>query len=150
MDIEQVELATATLAAVRERVRMDALPAFYDRAFRQVAEALGAAGVTPLGPAVGWFADAPTDTIDIAVGFPAPPSAVLDGVELLTVPGGPAVVGTYQGSYDRMADAWGEVAAWCREQDVQGRGDFWEEYVTEPSPGGDPEQNVTRLVSPLL
>lgn len=150
MDIEQVELATTTLAVARERVPMDGLAEFYDRAYRQVAEALGAAGVAPTGPAVGWYADMPTDTVDVAAGFPVPAAAVVDGVELLTVPGGTAAVGTFQGPYDGLPDAWSKVAAWCREQDVQPRGDFWEEYVTEPSPGGDPEQNVTRLVSPLL
>ena len=150
MDIEQVELPTTTVAVVHERVPMDALSAFYDRAYRQVQQALGAAGVPPTGPAIGWYGEMPSDTADVAAGFAVPPDAVVDGLELLTLAGGSAVVGVHRGPYDRLPDAWSTVVAWCREQGVQGRGDFWEEYVTDPDPGGDPEQNVTRLVLPLL
>jgi len=30
-----------------------------------------------------------------------------------------------------------------------GQPDFWEEYVTDPAPDGDPDLNITRLVLPL-
>ncbi|GEA83182.1 MAG: GyrI-like domain-containing protein [Cellulomonas sp.] len=150
MEIEQVELTTTTAAVVRERVRMDELAAFYDRAYGQVAAALGAAGVEPQGPAIGWYAQMPAADVDVAAGFAVPSDAAVDGVELLTMSGGPAAIGTYQGPYDGLGDAWSILVAWCAERGLQGRGDFWEEYVTDPDPDGDPSQNVTRLVLPLL
>ena len=96
MDIEQVELDPTTLAVVRERVAIAELAPFYDRAYGQVAAALGAAGLSPAGPAVGWYASMPGSDVEVAAGFPVRPGDVplgteLDGAELQTVPGGPAV-----------------------------------------------------------
>jgi effector-binding domain-containing protein len=150
MDIERVELPEVTLAAVRRTVPMSELSGFYDKAYGQVAQALGAAGVTPGGPAYGWYADMPTDTVDVAAGFPVPDgSGPFEGVETIVLPASTAVVGTYTGPYDGLPDAWSELGAWVDQHAVAGRGDFWEEYVTDPSPDGDPAANVTRLVLPL-
>lgn len=150
MDIERVELPGTTIAVVRQTVRMDELPAFYDQAYGRVVQALTAAGVAPAGPALGWYAGMPTDTVDVAAGFAVPDgSGPLEGVDTLDLPASAAVVGTYTGPYDGLADAWGEVVAWAGRHGAAGRGDFWEEYVTEPSPDGDPAANVTRLVLPL-
>ncbi len=155
MDIEQVELDPTTLAVVRERVAIAELAPFYDRAYGQVAAALGAAGLSPAGPAVGWYASMPGSDVEVAAGFPVRPGDVplgteLDGAELQTVPGGPAVAALHVGPYDELGDAWTALDAWCRERGLHPRGDFWEEYVTDPNPGGDPSRNVTRLVLPLV
>ncbi|MBT0995593.1 GyrI-like domain-containing protein [Cellulomonas sp. DKR-3] len=150
MDVERVELPAVTLVAVRRTVRMDQLAGFYDQAYGQVAQALAASGVAPAGPAVGWYAGMPTDSVDVAAGFAVPEgSGPFEGVDTVELPASAAVVGTYTGPYDGLPDAWSEVVAWAGEHDAAGRGDFWEEYVTDPSPDGDPAANVTRLVLPL-
>ena len=150
MDVEQVELPEVTLAAVRQTVPMNELTGFYDQAYGRVAQALAAAGVAPTGPAFGWYAGMPTDTADVAAGFGVPQgSGPIEGVEIIVIPAAPAVVGTYTGPYDGLPDAWSEVVAWADQHQAPGRGDFWEEYVTDPSPDGDPAANVTRLVLPL-
>ena len=93
----------------------------------------------------------PTGTVDLTAGFAvdAAGGASSDGVEVVELTGGPALTLTYTGAYEGLPEAWALVEEDRVELGVAGRGDFWEEYVTEPSPGGDPQQNVTRLVLPL-
>lgn len=151
MEIEQVDLPETKLAVVRERVAMTALTGFYDSAYTRVERALTAAGLAPTGPAIGWYADMPTDSVDVAAGFAVPDGAgpFVDDVQTHTLPAGAAVVGTYTGPYDGLPGAWGQLVTWAAQHGAAGRGDFWEEYLTDPSPDDDPAANVTRLVLPL-
>jgi len=140
------------VAVVRRTVPMAELTEFYDTAFTQIFAALGAAGATPAGPALGWYHGMPTDTIDIAAGFPvtgATPGPLDGEVEVVEIPGGPAITAEYQGGYDGLPDAWAEVEEYRAGRDLAARDDFLEEYVTEPTPDGDPALNRTRLVLPL-
>ncbi|WP_034609348.1 GyrI-like domain-containing protein [Cellulomonas sp. URHD0024] len=149
-----VEVQPTTLVAVlRERVAMDALVAFYDRAYRLVAEEVAAAGLTITGPAFGWYRDMPTDSVDLAAGFVVGADVVEDlggGVEVVELPGGPAAVGVHVGSYDGLPGAWGELRTWLSQHAAQMRGDFLEVYLTDPSEVAEPSQNETRLVLPVI
>ncbi|MDQ0425424.1 GyrI-like domain-containing protein [Cellulomonas iranensis] len=152
MDSTRTTLPTVTLAAVRGTVPTAGLPAFYDAAYRQVAQAVEREGWTIVGPAVGWYHGMPTGTVDLAAGFAvegAAPGATSGDVTVVEQPGGAALVLTHTGPYDALPDAWARVEDDRVALGVDGRGDFWEEYVTDPEPGGDPAANVTRLVLPL-
>ncbi|WP_426595164.1 GyrI-like domain-containing protein [Cellulomonas sp. McL0617] len=153
MDITVEDQPTALVAVLRERVAMDALPEFYDRAYRAVAEEVGAAGLTITGPAFGWYRDMPTDSVDLAAGFwvgADAPRALAGGVEVVELPGGPAAVGVHVGAYDTLPGAWSEFRTWTMTHATSMRGDFLEVYVTDPSEVADPSQNATRLVLPIL
>ena len=153
MDITYDDQPTAFVAVVRERVAMDALAAFYDRAYRAVLEEVAAAGLAVTGPAFGWYRDMPTDSVDLAAGFWVDADSVSSlggGVEVVELPGGPAVVGTHVGSYDGLSGAWAELRTWMSDHPAQMRGDFLEVYVTDPSEAADPSQNETRLVLPIV
>ncbi len=152
MDIAISDEPARRVAVVRRTVPMDGLVEFYDTAYTQVVAALGGAGAAPAGPAFGWYHGMPTDTVDVAAGFPVTGLELgpLDGdVEVVEIPGGSAVVGEFQGGYDRLPDAWAELEDYRAQHHIAVRGDFLEEYVTEPTPEGDPAQNRTRLVLPL-
>ena len=152
MDITVEDQPTAFVAVLRERVAMDALAAFYDRAYRTVVQEVAAAGLEITGPAFGWYLDMPTDSVDLAAGFWVGAEGARElgsGVEIVELPGGPAAVGVHVGSYDSLPGAWGEVRAWFTEQGAQMRGDFLEVYVTDPSEV-EPNQNETRLVLPII
>ena len=153
MDITVEDQPTALVAVVRERVAMDALAAFYDRAYRAVLEEVTAAGLAVTGPAFGWYREMPTDSVDLAAGFWVGADGVRSlggGVEVVELPGGPAAVGMHVGSYDGLAGAWDELRTWMSEQTAQMRGDFLEVYVTDPSETADASQNETRLVLPIV
>nr|WP_239069301.1 GyrI-like domain-containing protein [Cellulomonas phragmiteti] len=152
METTRTELPTVTVAAVRAPVPMSGLRDFYDTAYTRVAEAAAREGWAIAGPAFGWYRGMPTDTVDVTAGFPVDgvaPGTSSGGVDVLDLPGGDALVLTHTGSYDALPEAWARLEQDSAARGVQARGDFWEEYVTEPSPGGDPEANVTRLVLPL-
>ena len=153
MDITVEDQPSQLVAVLRERVPMDALPAFYDRAYRTVAEEVSAAGLAITGPAFGWYLDMPTDSVDLAAGFwvGAPSVRALGGgVEVVELPGGPAAVGVHVGSYDGLPGAWDEFRTWTAQHAVEMRGGFLEVYLTDPSEVAEPSQNETRLVLPVV
>lgn len=152
METISTELPTVRVASLHGIVPMWGLKEFYDAAYTRIRKTAARAGWDLTGPAVGWYHGMPTDEVDLTVGFVVDgldTGTVAEGVEVREMPGGPALVLTYTGPYDGLPRAWERL-----EQDrvalaVEGRGDFWEEYVTEPSPDGDASRNVTRLVLPL-
>lgn len=152
METTRTDLPTATIAAVRATVPIADLTGFYDRAYTQVTEAAGREGWTIAGPALGWYFGTTGESVDLAAGFVvegAEPGESSEGVDVVEMPGGEALVLIHTGPYDRLRDAWDRVEQDRAALGVDGRGDFWEEYVTDPAPGGDPDLNITRLVLPL-
>jgi effector-binding domain-containing protein len=148
-DAELVEVPSETVAVVRSVVPADRLTAFFDEGFGRVAGALPGAGGTIAGPPFGWYHGMPGDTVDVAVGFPVAGDvhAPDGGVHVLERPGGQAMVAVHVGPYDGLGDSWAELASAAVARGLQGREDFWEEYLTEPT--GDPATWRTRLVMPL-
>lgn len=139
--VEPVELAVR-----REVVALDAMAAFYDRAFSAVAEAVARQGRHVVGPAYGLTFSAPTDTVDVAAGFPVDaPVQADDVVQPLTTPGGRAARYVHRGAYDGLGDAYGEIFAWIGQQGLHPGPLTWEVYVTEPTPEADPADMVTEL-----
>ncbi|MCC2313691.1 GyrI-like domain-containing protein [Cellulomonas xiejunii] len=152
METTRTDLNPATIAAVRATVPMPELTAFYDSAYDRVTEAAGREGWTIAGPAFGWYHSMPTDMVDLTAGFVVEGAALgesSEGVEVTEMPGGAALVLIHTGSYDGLSDAWSRLEQERAALGLEGRGDFWEEYVTDPAPDGDPDLNITRLVLPL-
>ena len=153
MDITVEDLPTQLVAVLRERVAMDALPEFYDRAYRSVAAEVAGAGLSVTGPAFGWYHDMPTDSVDLAAGFAVDADSVRTlggGVEVVELPGGPAAVGVHVGTYDGLPQAWAQFQAWTAQNAAQMRGGFLEVYLTDPSQVPEPALNETQLVLPIV
>ena len=152
MGTTPIDRPTVRIAAVRATVPVAELVAYFDRTYSTVGDVVGRRGWTRSGPALAWYHGMPGDTVDITGGFPvegAPLGPVSDGVEVLELPGGATLEATHTGPYDQLPAAWDRLEQERAALGVDGRGDFWEEYVTDPSPDGDPAANVTRLVLPL-
>jgi effector-binding domain-containing protein len=152
MDIEQVEEPSRTVAVHRRTIPMSSIRDFYDHAYGAVAAALAAGGRAPAGPAIGWYHGMPADTATISAGFPVEdlPAGALDAeVEVEVQAGGPALVAVHRGSYDSLAMGWQQLMAELGHRGVAPRGDFWEEYLTDPLSVSDPSELRTRLVLPL-
>lgn len=151
MDITLQDEPGRLVAIRRAAIPMADIQGFFDTTYRAVPRAVTAVGGAVHGPAIGWYHGMPGETVDVSAGFPvtgALAGPLGDNLEVVELPGGRALVATYVGAYDGLGEAWGEVMAAAGDRDP--RGDMWEEYVTEPDPGGDPDANVTRLVLPLL
>ena len=153
MDIEQAEEATRTVAVHRRTIPMSGIRDFYDTAYGAVLAALDAAGSAPGGPAIGWYHGMPAETATVSAGFPVdglPVGALDDRVEVVERPGGTVLTAVHAGSYDTLADGWMSLMGRLNDDGRQARGDFWEEYLTEPTPDMDPADLRTRLVLPVL
>lgn len=145
-----VTLEPTEAAVLRETVAMDALPEFFDRAYHAVADALERQGVGIAGPPVGVYHGMPSETVDVAAGFPTERAAAdSDGVTAVTLPGGRAAQVLHTGSYDGLADAYRRLLRWLGDQGAAPGPVVWESYLTEPLPGGDRDGTKTLITWPL-
>ena len=147
---EIVTLEPQPVGVVRERVPMTALPEFFGRAFHAVFEATAQQGVVVVGPPLGIYFGMPTDTVDVAAGFPTDrPVAPAGSVTGDTLPGGRAGQILHVGSYDAMAETYGRLMAWLSEQGLAAGPVMWESYLTEPDPDAV-DATLTRITWPVV
>ncbi len=147
---ELINLEPTTVAVVHETVPMSELIGFFDRAFHTVMGAVEAQGVAITGPPFAMYYRMPTDTVDLAAGFPTEsPIASTGGVEASELPGGQAAQLLHVGSYDSLAEAYGRITKWMSEHGHRPAEVMWESYLNEPSPDGDPNANQTLITVPV-
>ena len=150
MKAERVELEPRTILGVHEVIPMTAMTDFFGRALTTAFAEVGKQGVAPAGPPLALYHGMPTDTVDVTVGFPvAEPVTSTADVVVVTLPGGPAIQTIHTGSYDGLADTYGELMAWVAEQKLELGEDMWEDYLTDPDSSPDPSTWQTRIVWPL-
>lgn len=146
---ELVTLAPTVVAVVREVVPMSELTTFFDRAFRAVAAAAGAQGVALSGPPFGAYYGMPTETVDLAAGFPVERELAASGdVTSATLPGGRAAQVMHVGSYDSLGQTYEQLMGWLRQEGLTPDSMMWESYLTEPD-AAHPEATLTRITWPL-
>ncbi|MGX5656842.1 GyrI-like domain-containing protein [Geodermatophilus nigrescens] len=142
-------LATASAAdtaVVRGVVPTGELPSFFDRSFAALGAALTQLGATPSGPAFAYYLRPPEDTSELEVGFPVnepvPPGS---DVVPSRLPGGRVATVVHHGGYDGLGESWRRLQEWAARQGLSPATGFWEVYLTEPTPAGDPAANRTAL-----
>ncbi len=146
---EVVDLEPRTAALLREVVRMDALPAYFERAFNTVARVVTAQKRTLAGPPLAMYFGMPSETVDVGAGFPVDgPLSPDAGVTTVPLPGGPAAQVLHVGSYDAMSATYQRLMAWVAEQGLRPGPIMWESYLTQPDPAA-PEATQTLIVWPL-
>jgi effector-binding domain-containing protein len=145
-----VTLVSETTAVVRGRIRTDKLPGFFDRSFSTLSSTLSAQGIAPAGPAFGLYHCPPGDHADLEVGFTTDQPVTPDGdVVASSLPGGRVAQSVHEGSFDGLGESWRRLFSWIAEQGLTPRADFWEVYLTEPSPTMDPADLRTELNAPI-
>lgn len=146
---ELVTLQPQPSAVVREVVPIADLPAWFGRAFDAVLRTIGQQGIVPVGPPFGLYFGMPTETVDVAAGFPTDRLVTPDsGVTGWTLPGGRAVQLLHVGSYDQMQATYAHLMAWLEEQQLAVADLMWEVYLSEPDLA-HPETTRTLIVWPL-
>jgi effector-binding domain-containing protein len=132
-------------AVVRETVPVNDLPAFFARAFHLTAASISRQGRQVTGPPLGIYFGMPSDTVDVAAGFPVNAPIETDGAVVpQELPGGRVVQVLHVGSYDSLAQTYDRLSAWMREQRLPETGIMWESYLNEPQPD-DPESTRTLI-----
>ena len=140
------EVGEQHLAVVRDQVAFPDIPGLYDRAYPLIFGALAAAGIAPSAPPMGVTHGEPGDRLDLSVAVPvAEPFAASGEVVGETIPAGRAATLLVRGDYAQLGAAYEHLYTWIGTQGLAPSGIAWEQYLTEPQPGGDPALNETQL-----
>lgn len=143
---EIVDRPERHLAVVRETVAFDAIPQLYDRAYPTIFGALSRAGIAPAAAPMGVMHGAPSSGLDLSVAVPIAQPFEPDGeVGAETLPACRAATLLVKGDYARLSAAYEHLFAWISDQGLAPAGISWEQYLTEPEPGGDPALNETLI-----
>jgi AraC family transcriptional regulator len=78
-----------------------------------------------------------------------PPEPPGEGIEVLTIPAGPAAVTVHRGPYDTLPDTYRVLEAWLDREGRAPSGPPREIYVTDPGDHPDPATWETEIVQPL-
>jgi effector-binding domain-containing protein len=137
-------------AVVRDEVPMQEIRTVFDRGFGEVMRVAEAQGVAITGPPFGFYPRTPTDTVEVAVGFPVAAPVSADGdVTPFELPGGRVVTGVHVGPYESLGASYGELTEWAASNGHSLAGHMWESYLTDPSAEPDPATWQTRITWPL-
>lgn len=147
---EIVEVPETTTAVVRGTVAMSDLADFFDSSFGVLREVLTKQGVTPTGAAFALYHGMPDESVTLETGYPTDGVIEPDGsAEAGSLSGGRVARLVHAGSFDGLADAWQRLGTWIGEQGLTPSEDFWEVYLTEPSPEMNPADLRTELNWPV-
>ncbi len=122
------------------------MPKYMDPAIQEILKTLKDQGLQPIGPMFSYHHRRPSDTFDFELGFPVnetirPVGRVVNG----TLPAEKVVRSIYQGPYEQLGAAWGELERWVSEQKLVGSGRFWEAYLSNPEEVKDAKEYRTEL-----
>lgn len=143
-----------TVVRLASEVAPDEMPAIFDGTFSELVPALQEHGIEIAGPAFSLYHRMPGATMTFEVGFPV--AVPLDG-ELeaggitfypSSMPATQIATVSHLGGYDGLGQAWGDLMKHIAADGRQPSLPFWEVYVTEPTPDGDPAALRTDLLLP--
>jgi effector-binding domain-containing protein len=122
------------------------MPKHIDPAIQEVLKVMQEQGLHPIGPMFSYHHRRPSDTFDFELGFPVakdikPTGRVVNGV----LPAEKVVRTVYQGPYEGLGPAWGELERWVRDHGHEGNGRFWECYLNNPDEVESPSEYKTEL-----
>lgn len=137
-------------AVVRAEVPMEQLRTVFDRGFGEVMRVAEAQGLAITGPPFGFYPRMPTDTVEVAVGFPVSAVVTADGgVTPFELPGGRVVTGIHVGSYDSLEESYRELTEWATAESHSLADHMWESYLTDPAAEPNPATWQTMITWPL-
>lgn len=146
------------LAVVRETVPLDRIPELYDRAYPALFAAIAAADLSPAAAPMAVMHGSPTAAgLDLSVAVPIPqPFSRAEGaadtasgaavrITAERLPASRTATMLLRGDFSGLSAAYERLYTWIDERGEQPTGIAWEQYLTEPQPGGDPELNETLI-----
>jgi len=137
-------------AVLRAEVPMRELRAVFDRGFGEVMRVADAQGLSITGPPFGFYPRMPTDTVEVAVGFPLSGAVAPDGdVGPFELPGGRVVTGVHVGSYETLPGSYRALTEWASAEGHSLAEHMWESYLTDPAAEPNPAAWRTMLTWPL-
>ncbi len=143
-------IARQLAAVVRAEVPLDELRAMFAHGFGQVMRVAEAQGVAITGPPFGFYPRMPSDTVEVAAGFPVSTGVTPDGeVHPFELPGGRVVTGMHIGPYESLETSYRDLIEWAAAEGHSLADHMWESYLTDPSAQPDPATWQTKITWPL-
>lgn len=134
---------------VREVVAMNAMQECFGRAFGQTMGAAQAQGRQIVGMPFGMYFGVPTDSVDVAAGFPIDAPVTADSTtQPIELPGGKAVEMLHIGTYDSVGESYNKIMQFMGEHHLTPSTVMWESYLNEPDPA-HPEAAQTLITWPV-
>ncbi|MEO8067243.1 MAG: GyrI-like domain-containing protein [Flavobacteriales bacterium] len=143
---ELVNTSEVPSAAIHLTIPGRDMPKYMDPAVNDIIKTLTDQGTQPSGPMFSYHYRRPSDTFDFEIGFPVamaiqPAGRVMNS----KLPAVKVARAVYEGPYEGLAEAWGALQKWVREQKLAETGRFWERYLTNPAEVTDPKKYRTEL-----
>lgn len=145
--IEKIDFPGQTYASIRQRLPMAEMESFFEKGGEVIFKALTAAKLAPSGAFTGLYYewDEAGKTTDMAVAIPVNGATALTGAELVELPAAKAVVATYLGNYDGLANAHFAIDDYLRERCMVAKMPVIEEYLSDPMKEPDTAKWVTKI-----
>jgi len=137
------EQATASIHLVIPAMEMGR---YMDPAIQEIIKVITEQGVSITGPMFSYHHRRPSDTFEFEIGFPVSKDVKEEGrVKNSTLPAALVARAVYQGPYEQLGEAWGELQSWVRERKLAENGRFYECYLNNPDEVKDASEYRTEL-----
>ncbi|MBA4179165.1 MAG: AraC family transcriptional regulator [Anaerolinea sp.] len=147
--VEHITLQPQDGLAIRETVPMDALPAFFGRAFAELGAYISQHGAGFAGPPFAQYHSVTPAAVDVEAVFPlASPIEGSGPMQPVSLSGGPAVQVLHTGPYDSLMPVYDAITAWLAENAKSPSEPIREVYLTDPGSVPDPAQWQTLVIQP--
>jgi effector-binding domain-containing protein len=122
-----------------------------DPAIQELFSAITAQGVHPVGPLLSHHLKMDPEVFDFDLSVPvSKPVAPAGRVQPGELPAARVARTLYQGGYDGLGAAWGELHEWIAANGLSPASDLWESYISGPESSPDPANWRTELNRPLI
>jgi len=148
---EIVEVSEQHAAVLRLTIPRSEIQQVMAPAIGEVIATVFSQGLAPTGPIFTYHFRVDPEVFDFNVGVPvASPIAPTGRVTAGKLPAVRAARAIYQGPYERLGSAWGELCEWISSQGLSAAKEAWESYVVGPESSSDPASWRTELYRPLI
>jgi DNA-binding transcriptional MerR regulator len=150
--IEIREVPAQRAACVEAHTALDRVGPDCEQAYGRVMGVLGPAGIAPAGPCLVAYPEENFDPESFVALIGTPIAVDLpgeSGLEIVDIVGGRAAVGTLNGPYEGLSQAWRDVYEWIDEKKLKLRAMPYEVYRVDMMQAASPAELVTEVVVPI-
>ncbi len=148
-DIKAMNFPTTRFAFVRQEVKKDDIPAFFDQHIPLIIEELkkmNSAGGQSYALIYGW--DQEKDVADLAAAVSIPADIKIDNavVQTTEITASKSLFTTYYGAYSGIMEAYTSIDKYISTNNLKKKPPFIEKYVTGPFNEKDPTKWETKVI----
>ncbi len=145
--IQEIDWTARTFVMRRAVLHFDKLSQFFAGAYKDIYSTLNKSGLNPTDPpfAIYFSVDPQKGETDLGAAVVIPDSyGALPGFEKITIPQSKALMVTYYGPYENMAEVYGQLDKYVEDHHLQ-KAWVLEEYFSDPMKEPDPAKWKTNV-----